>query len=167
MGWRWATRARRRNRPRSRNEPTKDLPTFVIRVDKTSIGANIEALSQFAGEEDHVYPPLTLMELDRAGAAARWQGSYHKPQNHRQLAQHDGGGCGARAPPLSGKTGARDAVELEELGAPARRPHTAPRPAGGGRVAVAEQLVADVDGDVEGLAAAGLALGLPPGCKDI
>ncbi len=34
-------------------------------MDKTSIGANIEALSQFAGEEDHVYPPLTLMELDK------------------------------------------------------------------------------------------------------
>ena len=36
---------------------------------------------------------------------------------------------------LAGETSARAEVELEELGAPTRGPHTAPRPAGGGRVA--------------------------------
>ena len=45
---------------------TKDLPTlYVIRVDKMSIGANIADLSQFEGEEEHVYPPLTLLEVDK------------------------------------------------------------------------------------------------------
>jgi hypothetical protein len=37
---------------------------IIIRVGKTSIGANIEELSQFA-EEEHVYPPPTLLELDK------------------------------------------------------------------------------------------------------
>ena len=42
----------------------KELPTlFEITVGKTSIGANIGALSQFEAEEEYLYAPLTHMQL--------------------------------------------------------------------------------------------------------
>jgi hypothetical protein len=45
-------------------DPSKDLPTlYVIVVGKTAIGAKIAELSQFRGEIEYVYPPLTLLEL--------------------------------------------------------------------------------------------------------
>ena len=47
-------------------EPTKDLPTlYIIRVGQASIGALIADFSQFTGEAEYVYPPLTLLELDK------------------------------------------------------------------------------------------------------
>ena len=43
---------------------TMQLPTlFVIHIGKTAIGANIADISQFEGEEEFLYPPLTLLEL--------------------------------------------------------------------------------------------------------
>ena len=45
-------------------DPSKDLPTlYVIVVGKTAIGAKIAELSQFKGEIEYVYPPLTLLEM--------------------------------------------------------------------------------------------------------
>ena len=42
----------------------KELPTlFEIEVDKFSIGASIAFLSQFEGEEEILYAPLTYLEV--------------------------------------------------------------------------------------------------------
>ena len=47
-------------------EATMQLPTlYVIHVGKTAIGANIADISQFEAEEEFLYPPLTLLELDK------------------------------------------------------------------------------------------------------
>ena len=47
-------------------EATMQLPTlYVIHVGKTAIGANIADISQFEEEEEFLYPPLTLLELDK------------------------------------------------------------------------------------------------------
>ena len=47
-------------------EATMQLPTlYVIHVGKTAIGANIADISQFEKEEEFLYPPLTLLELDK------------------------------------------------------------------------------------------------------
>ncbi len=59
----------------------KELPTlFEIEVDKFSIGANIAWLSQFEGEEEILYAPLTYLEI------------IAKPQ----LVQHEGKECAFR-----------------------------------------------------------------------
>jgi len=45
-------------------ETGKDLPTiFEIEIGKTSIGADISFLSQFEGEREHLYPPLTHLQI--------------------------------------------------------------------------------------------------------
>jgi len=45
-------------------ETGKDLPTiFEIEIGKTSIGADISFLSQFEGEREYLYPPLTHLQI--------------------------------------------------------------------------------------------------------
>jgi len=45
-------------------ETGKDLPTiFEIEIGKASIGADISFLSQFEGEREYLYPPLTHLQI--------------------------------------------------------------------------------------------------------